>query len=110
MAGISGDTLYSYLRGEGQNAKVETILAIARAAGVPEPAIERSLNFSGASVGAPPMLVLLREAGAAIEAATRLLGAEEATRPAVPLTDAEASRLAAAREAKPPDVPGSKAG
>ena len=79
-AGMSSNTLYEYLRGDGVNAEVEKIMALADAAGVARPAIDRSLRFSAAAVGSPPALALLREAGAAIGAATRLLEAENARR------------------------------
>jgi transcriptional regulator with XRE-family HTH domain len=79
-AGVSQDTLYRLLRGEGAKATEETIRSLARAAGVPVPAIERSLSFSDGAVGAPMGLALVRDAKASIEALERLLEREEQIR------------------------------
>jgi len=75
-AGVGAATLHAWKSGSGKNAGVKKILAVARAAGVPEPAIDRTLRFSGATGGAPMMEALLREAAAAIKAATQLLEAQ----------------------------------
>lgn len=99
LSGVSADRVYAYLRGEGGTAKAETIIALAKAAEVPIPRIGRSLDYSDAAVGSPPVLALLRDAAAAIDVATGLLEREEASRAAA-LADVEANRLAAATEAK----------
>jgi transcriptional regulator with XRE-family HTH domain len=99
-AGISGDTLYAYLRGAGENAKEENILALAAAAGVAAPVIERTLRFSGATVGGPPIIGLLREAVASVEAATKILEDEEKKRLGREAADIAVSALTAGKGTK----------
>lgn len=71
-SGVSQDTIYRLLRGEGE-ADEETLEKLARTLGVDTPRIERTLRFQESSVRPPTALGLVRSAAADLRRAEQLL-------------------------------------